>query len=219
MRLLQAWQTDDMRPQRTEFEPIALGDRETTLLVKSILIPRPIAWVGTIDNEGVANLAPHSFFTMVSESPPIIMFSSTGRKDSLTNAESTGEFTVSLVSRPQFDEANQTSAAYPPEISEFDAAAVAEEPSAVVAPPRVASSPAVMECTIERIIPVGESFMVLGRVVHVSVDSGTLSTDSRGRTLPLARDLDPLARLGRNEWGTLGGVLSAPRPQGGGNPQ
>src|SRR5699024_7164707 len=208
-----------MGTRRTEFSPTTLGDRETTLLVKSILIPRPIAWVGTVDGGGTANLAPHSFFTMVSERPPIVMFSSTGRKDSLTNAESTGEFTVSLVSRPQFEEANQTSAGYAPEVSEFDAAAVAEEPSAVVAPPRVASSPAVMECTVERIIPVGESFMVLGRVVHVAVDSGTLSTDSRGRTLPLARDLDPLTRLGRNEWGTLGGVLAVDRPRGGGNPQ
>ena len=144
-----------MRPQRTEFEPIALGDRETTLLMKSILIPRPIAWVGTTDDAGVANLAPHSFFTMVSETPPVVMFSSTGRKDTLANAEATGEFTVSLVSRPQFEEANQTSAGYAPEVSEFEAAAVAQEPSAVVAPPRVASSPAVMECTVERIIPGG----------------------------------------------------------------
>ncbi|MGO1397754.1 MAG: flavin reductase family protein [Brevibacterium yomogidense] len=208
-----------MRPQRTEFEPIALGDRETTLLMKSILIPRPIAWVGTTDDAGVANLAPHSFFTMVSETPPVVMFSSTGRKDTLANAEATGEFTVSLVSRPQFEEANQTSAGYAPEVSEFEAAAVAQEPSAVVAPPRVASSPAVMECTVERIIPVGDSFMVLGRVVHVAVDTRTLSTDARGRTLPLAQDLDPLARLGRNEWGSLGDVLSAPRPHGGGNPQ
>lgn len=208
-----------MRPQRTEFEPSALGDRETTLLVKSILIPRPIAWVGTIDSKGVANLAPHSFFTMVSETPPIVMFSSTERKDTLTNAEATGEFTVSLVSRPQFEAANQTSAGYAPEVSEFEAADVAEEPSAVIAPPRVASSPAALECTVERIIPVGDSFMVLGRVVHVAVDTRTLSTDSRDRTLPLARELDPLARLGRNEWGTLGGVLSAPRPHGGGNPQ
>lgn len=113
-----------MGTQRTDFVPTELGDRETTLLVKSLLIPRPIAWVGTVDAHGVANLAPHSFFTMVSETPPIIMFSSTGRKDTLNNAEATGEFTVSLVSRPQFEEANQTSAGYAPEVSEFEAAAV-----------------------------------------------------------------------------------------------
>lgn len=201
-----------MDAQRTEFDPVALGDRETTLLVKSILIPRPIAWVGTVDADGVTNLAPHSFFTMVSEEPPVVMFSSTTRKDSLDNAEATGEFTVSLVSRPQFEDANQTSASYDPDVSEFAVAEIAEEPSAVVTAPRVATSPAVMECTVERIIPVGGNFMVLGRVVHVAVDAQTLRTDARGRSLPTAQELDPLTRLGRNEWGTLGEVLAINRP-------
>ena len=141
-----------MDAQRTEFDPVALGDRETTLLVKSILTPRPIAWVGTADADGGTNLVPHSFFTMASEEPPVIMFSSTTRKDSLNNAEATGEFTVSLVSRLQFEDANQTSAPYDPNVSEFAAAGIAEEPSAVVTAPRVATSPAVFECTIERII-------------------------------------------------------------------
>ncbi|REE04851.1 flavin reductase family protein [Citricoccus nitrophenolicus] len=203
-----------MSNQRTEFDPATLGDRETTLLVKSILIPRPIAWVGTVDAHGTANLAPHSFFTMVSEEPPIVMFSSTSRKDTLTNVESTGEFTISLVSRPQFEVANQTSARYAPEVSEFEAAGIEAEPSAVVVPPRVAGSPAVMECTVERIIEVGGNHMVLGRVVQVAVDTDTLHTDARGRTLPLANRLDPLTRLGRNEWGTLGEVLAIDRPQG-----
>ncbi|MFC7401312.1 flavin reductase family protein [Citricoccus sp. GCM10030269] len=204
-----------MSTHRTEFDPNALGDRETTLLVKSILIPRPIAWVGTADADGIANLAPHSFFTMVSEEPPVVLFSSTHRKDSLSNAEATGEFTVSLVSRPQFEQANQTSAPYAPEVSEFEAVGIEAEPSAVVVPPRVAGSPAVLECTVERIIPVGGNHMVLGRVVHVSVDSDTLTTDARGRSLPEASRLDPLTRLGRNEWGTLGEVLAIDRPQGG----
>ncbi|MGW9552211.1 flavin reductase family protein [Citricoccus zhacaiensis] len=203
-----------MKTQRTEFDPATLGDRETTLLVKSILIPRPIAWVGTVDARGIANLAPHSFFTMVSEEPPIVMFSSTSRKDSLNNAEATGEFTVSLVARRQFEAANQTSARYAPEVSEFEAAGIEAEPSAAVVPPRVAGSPAVMECVLESILPVGGNYMVLGRVVHVAVDTDTLATDARGRTLPLAQRLDPLTRLGRNEWGTLGEVLAIDRPQG-----
>ena len=191
-----------MRPQRTEFEPIALGDRETTLLMKSILIPRPIAWVGTTDDAGVANLAPHSFFTMVSETPPVVMFSSTGRKDTLANAEATGEFTVSLVSRPQFEEANQTSAGYAPEVSEFEAAAVAQEPSAVVAPPRVGHRPQPSwSAPSNASSRWATASWCWGRVVHVAVDTRTLSTDARGRTLPLAQDLDPLARLGSQSSG------------------
>ncbi|MFC0248246.1 flavin reductase family protein [Citricoccus parietis] len=204
-----------MSTQRTEFDPAHLGNRETALLVKSILIPRPIAWVGTVDVHGTANLAPHSFFTMVSEEPPIVMFSSTSRKDTLTNVEATGEFTVSLVSRPQFEAANQTSAPYAAEVSEFQAAGIEAEPSTAVVPPRVAGSPAVMECVLESILPVGGNFMVLGRVVHVAVDTDTLATDARGRTLPLAQKLDPLTRLGRNEWGTLGEVLAIDRPTAG----
>lgn len=198
--------------QRTEFDPASLGDRETTLLVKSILIPRPIAWVGTVDAQGVTNLAPHSFFTMASEEPPIVLFSSTTRKDTVANAEETGEFTVSLVSRPLFEAANQTSMPLAPELSEFAEAGLAEEASAVVAPPRVAASPAVLECTVEQILPVGTSFLVLGRVVHVAVDSDTLTT-RRGRTLPGADLLDPLARLGRNEWSALGDILTIDRPK------
>ncbi|HEY4616001.1 MAG TPA: flavin reductase family protein, partial [Citricoccus sp.] len=104
-------------PRRTEFDPAALGDRETTLLVKSILIPRPIAWVGSLSADGIPNLAPHSFFTMASEQPPIVLFSSVTRKDTLENVEATGQFTISLVSRPQFEQANQTSAPYGPEVS------------------------------------------------------------------------------------------------------
>lgn len=202
-------------PRRTEFDPAALGDRETTLLVKSILIPRPIAWVGSLAADGTANLAPHSFFTMASEQPPIVLFSSTTRKDTLANVEATGQFTISLVSRAQFEQANQSSAPYGPEVSEFAAAGVTAEDSVVVSPPRVAGSPAVMECELERVLPVGGNFLVMGTVVHVSVDTDTLSTDARGRTLPVARKLDPLARLGRNEWGTLGEVLSIDRPSTG----
>ena len=197
--------------QRTEFDPTSLGDRETTLLVKSILIPRPIAWVGTVDAQGVTNLAPHSFFTMASEDPPIVLFSSTTRKDTVANVEETGEFTISLVSRPLFEAANQTSAPYPREVSEFERAGLAEEDSALVAAPRAAGSPAVLECTLEDVIPVGTSFLVLGRVVRVAVDTDTLSTE-RGRTLPLADRLDTLARLGKNEWSALGEILTITRP-------
>ena len=199
------------QPQRTEFDPAQLGDRETTLLVKSILIPRPIAWVGTVDATGTTNLAPHSFFTMASEEPPIVLFSSTTRKDTVANVEETGEFTISLVSRPLFEAANQTSAPYPREVSEFERAGLAEEDSALVAAPRAAGSPAVLGCTLEDVIPVGTSFLVLGRVVRVAVDTDTLSTE-RGRTLPLADRLDPLARLGKNEWSALGEILTITRP-------
>jgi flavin reductase (DIM6/NTAB) family NADH-FMN oxidoreductase RutF len=151
---------------------------------------------------------------MASEDPPIVLFSSTTRKDTVANAEATGEFTVSLVSRDQAEAANQTSAPYGAEVSEFEAAGLEAEASALVAPPRVAASPAVLECVLESIIPVGSAFLVLGRVVRVAVDTDTLTTE-RGRTLPQADRLDPMARLGRNEWATLGEIVTMQRPQSG----
>lgn len=200
-------------PHRTEFDPAELGDAETTLLVKSILIPRPIAWVGTLSADGTPNLAPHSFFTVASGQPPIVLFGSTGRKDSLRNIEATGEFSISLVPHRLADQANQTSAPYPGEVDEFSAAVVGKEDSVTIRPPRVTDSPAVLECTLHEVIPVGDSFLVLGQVRHVSVDTAVLTTDARGRTLPDARALDPMARLGRNEWARLGEIIALERPR------
>ncbi|MDO5745454.1 MAG: flavin reductase, partial [Micrococcaceae bacterium] len=105
------------------------------------------------------------------------------------------------------EQINATSTEFPSDISEFDAAGVAKEPSRTVAPPRVAGSPAALECSLDRIIEVGNSFLVLGLVTHVSVDESML--DDAGR--PRADRLDPVARLGSNEWGTLGEVLAVNR--------
>ena len=204
-----------MDARRRSFDPQQLGARETTLLVKSMLIPRPIAWVGTRDLDGIDNLAPHSFFTMASEDPPIVVFTSIGRKDTVRAVEQTGEFTISIISAAQREAANQTSAPYAAEVSEFDAAQVKSLSSAVVAAPAVADSPAVMECRCEQVIPAGDGFLVLGRVVHLSAAEAVLRTDSRGRTLPEARLLDPMSRLGRNEWAQLGTIHAMDRPQQG----
>lgn len=211
--------TDDGREAaaraRREFDPRELGARETTLLLKSLLIPRPIAWVGSRAGDGTANLAPHSFVTMASEAPPIVLFTSIGRKDTLRCIEQTGEFTVSIVSSARTDAANLTSAPHPPETSEFEAVGIEPSDSVVVSAPGVAASPAVLECVREQILPVGDGFLVLGRVVHVSVDAEVLRTDDRGRTLPDARALDPMSRLGRSEWAELGRIRAVARPQRG----
>lgn len=202
-----------MTAERRSFDPAELGDRETALLVKSLLIPRPIAWVGARAADGTENLAPHSFFTMASQSPPIVLFTSTGRKDTVRAVEETGEFTISVVPSALREAANQTSAAYAPEVSEFEAVGIQPLPSVLVDAPAAAGSPAVMECRREQILEVGDSFLVLGRVLRVSIEESVLSTDARGRTLPDARLLDPMSRLGRDEWARLGPILAMERPQ------
>lgn len=200
---------------RAEFPLAEMAPADIPRLTKTLLIPRPIAWVGTRGADGVDNLAPHSFFTMVSNVPPILVFASTGRKDTLANIDATGEFTVSLVSRAQAEAANGTSAPYDPEVDEFAAIGLEKEPSAAVAPPRVAGAPGVFECVREQVVPAGDGFTVFGRVVHVAVAEDVLVEDERGHRLPDAHLLDPVTRLGRDEWGSLGEVFSLKRPQAG----
>ncbi|MEN9934059.1 MAG: hypothetical protein RLZZ387_638, partial [Chloroflexota bacterium] len=103
---------------------------------KAIVAPRPIGWISTIDREGRVNLAPYSFFNAFSSSPPIVGFCSEGRKDSVRNAEETGEFVANLVTRSLATAMNQTSAAVAAEVDEFTLAGLTPLPSRLVAPPR-----------------------------------------------------------------------------------
>lgn len=186
-------------PERADFRPGDTAPRDFYRILTSVVIPRPIAWVSTRSPGGVDNLAPHSFFTIASTSPPIVQFTSVGRQDTLRNVEDTGEFVVSVAPRALMSEINATGTTFPRETSEFDAAGLSREPSATVAPPRVAESPAAMECRLVRTIPVGDSTIVLGEVTHIAIDPRVLERGRAGAGL-----LDPAARLGGNEWSGLG---------------
>ncbi|MFE1079089.1 flavin reductase family protein [Nocardiopsis alba] len=186
---------------RTEWTPADLPGREFYKLLTSVVVPRPIAWVSTTSEEGVDNLAPHSFFTISCIEPPIVQFTSVGRKDSLANVEATREFVVNLAPEPLQDRVNATGTRYPADVSEFDALDIAREPSVEVRPPRVASSPVALECALHSTLTLGDSTVVFGRIVRAAVDKGYLDGDH-----PDVERLRPLARLGRNEWSTLGEV-------------
>jgi flavin reductase (DIM6/NTAB) family NADH-FMN oxidoreductase RutF len=163
--------------------------------------------VSTRSAQGVDNLAPHSFFTVASADPPMLAFTSVGHKDTLRNVAATGEFVVNLAVEPLLEQVNQTATDFPPELGEFDAVGVRREPSTLVAPPRVADSPASLECRLHATVGLGgRSTLVIGRVVHATVDEAVL-VDGH----PEVRLIRPLARLGRNEWAAIGEVLSVPR--------
>ncbi len=117
----------------------------------------------------------------------------------MTNAEATGEFVVNLAPAWLYEQINATATTFPAHISEFDAVGVEREPSKLVAPPRVAGSPVALECVLHASIPVGDCILVLGRVVLAAIDADFL-LDGR----PQADRLQPLARLGGNDWSTLG---------------
>ena len=185
---------------RRDFDPAELGPKIYPLL-NSVVVPRPIAWVSTTSPTGVDNLAPHSFFTIAGIDPAVVQFTSVGEKDSLRNALATGEFVVSVCTEPMLEQINATGTDYPAGTSEFDAVGVTREPSLRVAPPRVAESPVALECRVVGTRAFGSCTVVFGQVVHVAVDEVVLR-DGR----PAIDLLRPLARLGANEWSTIGAV-------------
>ncbi|WJS87164.1 flavin reductase family protein [Paracoccus sp. TOH] len=124
------------------------GHRLAHSPIKAIIAPRPIGWISTLGPDGVANLAPYSFFNIVSEKPPILLFSSEGRKDTIRNIEAAGEFVFNLATSSLADAMNVTSADWPAEVDEFQKAGLGKVASEVVAAPRIAKSPAAMECKL-----------------------------------------------------------------------
>jgi len=196
----------DNQAVRTDFDPASMATHEFYRLLTAVVVPRPIAWVSSTSADGIDNLAPHSFFNVACHQPPIIQFTSVGRKDTLRNVEATGEFVVNLASEPLLDQVNATATDFPRGVSEFDAVGVGREPSLRVKPPRVAASPVALECRLHSTLRLGDSTVVFGSVVHAAVVADAL-VDGH----PEFSRLRPLARLGRNEWSLPGEVVSVPR--------
>lgn len=191
---------------RTDFDPDEIKPSAFYRLLTAVVVPRPIAWVSSVGADGVDNLAPHSFFTVASTAPPIVQFTSVGRKDSLRNIEATAEFVVNLTPAPLFEQVNATGTDFPAGISEFDAVGVAREPSVRVRPPRVAESPVALECVLHATLGLGNCTVVFGRVVLAALHSDVL-VDGH----PEFDRLQPLSRLGRDEWGESPGVREITR--------
>ncbi|MBP2473960.1 flavin reductase (DIM6/NTAB) family NADH-FMN oxidoreductase RutF [Crossiella equi] len=191
---------------RLHFDPAETGPGPFYRLLTSVVVPRPIAWVSTTSAEGVDNLAPHSFFTVACVTPPVVQFTSVGRKDTLRNVEATGEFVVNLADEPHFTHVNATGTDFPPEVSEFDAVGLPREPGLRVKPPRVGTSPVALECVLHSTVRLGDSTVVFGRVVHAAVAESVLEDG-----LPAIDRLRPLSRLGKDEWGGYGEVREIKR--------
>jgi flavin reductase (DIM6/NTAB) family NADH-FMN oxidoreductase RutF len=182
--------------------------------LKAIVAPRPIGWISSLSREGVANLAPYSFFNMIGDDPALVMFSSTSRKHSVANIEATGEFVCSLAVAGLIDEVNLTSAAVPHEVSEFDLAGLAKAPSRLVKPPRVAAAPAALECVYVDTIQLkgrdgrpADQYMVIGEVVGVFIDDGAI-VDGR---FDAAR-AQSLARCGYLDYSAIEHLVERDRP-------
>ncbi len=187
---------------------------------KSLIVPRPIGWISTVSVDGIANLAPFSFFNGVSDTPPAVMFAANGRlnqgrlKDTLTNVEATGEFVVNLATEALSDEMNATSASVDPEVDEFAMAGLTATPARLVKPPLVAQSPAQMECRYLQTVampstdPEIRNAMVLGEVIGIHIADEALTAEGRVDTALMR----PLARLGYMEYTVVEKVFSLDRP-------
>ncbi|HEX6257032.1 MAG TPA: flavin reductase family protein [Euzebyales bacterium] len=190
-----------------EIDPADLHDRAVYKLLTMLVVPRPIAWVSSVSADGLPNVAPHSYFNIASNAPPIVHFTSAGAKDTLRNVLATGEFVVNIVSRRLMEQMNLTAADFPADEDEFHWADLQRAPSSVVSVPRVAGAPAALECTLREVLEVGNGRMVFGDVVRVHTDE-RLWQDGE---IPPER-LDAVGRLGGAAYQTLDGVRRLARP-------
>ena len=183
---------------------------------KAIAAPRPIGWISTVDRQGVVNLAPYSFYNAMGDNPPIVGFSSGGRKDSLHNIEATGEFVVNVATKALAQAMNQTSAAFPSDVDEMAMAGLTPAPCHTVAAPRVAESPAAFECKLLQIIHLHDidgkpltQYVVLGQVVGVHIDPAFL----KNGIFDLAA-AQPIMRAGyQADYVEISNVFQMPRPK------
>jgi flavin reductase (DIM6/NTAB) family NADH-FMN oxidoreductase RutF len=181
-------------------------------MLNCLVAPRPIAWVSTVAGDGTVNLAPHSYFTVASVDPPVISFTSIGRKDSLANIEATGEFVVHVVPWRLREAVNLTSVNAPHGVDELALAGLTAVPARRVRPPRVAESPAVLECRLIEVRSFGDrrasGQVVFGDVVHVGVDEAVLAADG----LPDLALIRPATRADRGHWAPMGEQVELVRP-------
>ena len=191
-----------------EIDPARLEGREPYFLITSLVVPRPIAWVSSASPDGVLNVAPHSYFNVISSNPWIVHFTSTDEKDTLCNVRATGEFVVNVVTRELVEEMNFTSADFPPAESEFEWAHLEPAASSRVAPPRVARARVAFECRVNDIVSKGNGHMVFGDVLLAHVDEALIVD---GRVDPHL--LRPVGRLGGALYTDASGdIFKLPRP-------
>jgi flavin reductase (DIM6/NTAB) family NADH-FMN oxidoreductase RutF len=181
---------------------------------KSCVVPRPIGWISTISPEGIHNLAPYSQFQNLTFDPPYVMFAANQntqgkRKDSVVNAEQTGEFVYNMATYELRDAMNRSAAEVPPDVDEFELAGLAKTASMRVKPCRVAESPVQFECRYYQTVRlpgngiIGTVDIVIGQVVLIHIKDDVIDADGRVDILKIR----PLARLGYYDYTTVDSIF------------
>ena len=186
-------------------------------MLVGLVTPRPIAWVTTISEQGVVNLAPFSFFNAFGANPPVVVFSPTlkrdgGKKDTLINIEANGEFVINASTEKHADLINTSSKMLMPDESEVELVGLSTLKSERVKPPRLAEVPFALECKVIQIIPVGQgpisANLIIGEIIMMHIEDAIL--DQKG--LPDPRKLKAIARLGGEFWCRTQDLFQLERP-------
>lgn len=183
---------------RDEVRADELSGRDPYKLLVGSVVPRAIAWASTLSADGVANIAPFSFFTVASADPPTLCLAVAPShregvpvKDTLANVRASGELVVNIARTDLLEQLNVTASTLPPDVNEFDAAGLTPEPATLVAPPRIAEAPIAMECRLDRIVDdIGDYALVIARVLLWRFED-----DLREGTYVDMQRLRPLGRL------------------------
>ena len=204
-----------------EISADTLSSSQIYKLMTGSVVPRPIAWVSTLSQDGSANLAPFSYFNAVSADPPVVMFSAglhtaDRPKDTLRNVQETGEFVVNIVTEEVVEAMNATAVAAPYGVDEFEFANVTPAPSSRVSAPRVLESPVNFECKVLDIYRVGgeaansvpTNSVVFGRIVHVHIDDELLLEDYKVDPVKLR----PVGRLAGTTYSRVRDLFDLTRP-------
>jgi len=180
--------------------------------MNSVILPRPIAFVTTVNPAGRVNAAPFSWFCGLASHPPLLGVSINPRdgepKDTLRNIRDTGQFVVNVVTEAMAAQVVETSGDWPEEVDELRQVGLTTAPADLVRPPRVAESPVNLECRLDREVAVGESTLVVGEILRAHVRDDVLTAER----VDVAK-LRPLARLGGDGYAGLGELLRYPRPK------
>jgi flavin reductase (DIM6/NTAB) family NADH-FMN oxidoreductase RutF len=192
------------------FQPEALTQKERYKLVTGAVVPRPIAWVSSMDRAGLLNLAPYSFFTVASTNPLTLLFCPQtpepgGAKDTLRNIEAVGEFVVNIVGEATAVAMNLTATRLPPGESEFAYAGVRPEPSTAVSVPRVAEALIAFECTLSQLVRVNDTAVGGGTIILGTVQAIYTHNDVYDTTTGYIshEKLQPIGRLAGNQYAHL----------------
>jgi len=197
-------------------DPASVTNRERYHLMTSLIVPRPIGWVSTRSSQGVANLAPFSYFNALAATPMLVGVSIGHRrsvpKDTLNNIRDSGAFCINIVTEGQLEQMNLSSGEHPPEVDEFELAGLPLAEAEFVAAPYVANCPAVLECRVSQEVELqgGTASLVIGEVLRIRLSSELEMEEGTLRVTPAS--LRPVGRLGGDLYCTPREILAVQRP-------